>query len=49
LALRKQRWTPAAKVRKVLFIEKKKEKTARGHAIVLETGGPLGQVGSWVL
>jgi hypothetical protein len=41
-----QRWTPAAKVRKVLFADKRKE---RPHGVMHrdpETGGPLGQVGN---
>jgi hypothetical protein len=44
-----QRWTGAAKVREVLFVEEKKE---RLHGVMqrdLETSGPLSQVGSWVL
>jgi hypothetical protein len=38
------RWTRAAKVRKVLFAEKRKERQQDP-----ETGGPLGQVGNQVL
>jgi hypothetical protein len=44
-----QRQTQAAKVREVLFVEKRKE---RLHGIMQqdpETGVPLGQVGNWVL
>jgi hypothetical protein len=44
-----QRWTPAAKFKKVLFVEKRKK---RLHGVMqwdLETSGPLGQVGNWVL
>jgi hypothetical protein len=39
----------SSKVREVLFVEKRKE---RLHGIMKrnpETGGPLGQVGNWVL
>jgi hypothetical protein len=44
-----QRQTGTGKVKKVLFAEKRKE---RLHGVMqrdLETGGPLGQVGNWVL
>jgi hypothetical protein len=44
-----QRQTPEAKVRKVLFAEKRKE---RLHGVMkrdLETSGPLSQVGNQVL
>jgi hypothetical protein len=50
LALRwKSKADSAAKVRKVLFAEKRKESL---HGVMqwdLETGGALGQVGNWVL
>jgi hypothetical protein len=44
-----QRQTGAAKVREVLFVEKKKK---RQHGVMQwdpETGGLLNQVGNWVL
>jgi hypothetical protein len=46
---RNQRRTQAAKVREVLFVQKRKE---RLHGVIqwdLETNDPMGQVGNWVL
>jgi hypothetical protein len=46
---RNQRWTQAAKVRNVLFAEKRKE---RPHEVIqwdLETSSPLSQIGNWIL
>jgi hypothetical protein len=45
----KHRWTPAAEVRKILFVEKRRERLNGGIQGDLETSGPVGQVGDWVL
>jgi hypothetical protein len=44
-----QRQTRAAKVRRILFVEKRKEKLHGAMQQNLEISGPLGQVGNWVL
>jgi hypothetical protein len=41
--------TPAAEVRKILFVEKRRERLHWGMQQDLESGGPGGQVGNWVL
>jgi hypothetical protein len=41
--------TRAAKVRKVLFVEKRKERLHGFMHQDPETSGPLGQLGNWVL
>jgi hypothetical protein len=35
-------------VRKILFVEKRRERLHEGMLRDLETGGPVGQVGNWV-
>jgi hypothetical protein len=44
----KHRWTPAAGVGKILFVENRRERLHGGIQGDPETGGPLGQVGNWV-
>jgi hypothetical protein len=44
----KQRRTPAAEVRKILFVEKRSESLHGGMHQDLENGGPMSQVGNWV-
>lgn len=46
---RNRRQAQVAKVRKMLFIEKRKERLHGGMQWDLESGGPLGQVGNRVL
>jgi hypothetical protein len=41
-------WTPAAGVRRILLVEKIRERLHGGMQGDLETGGPMGQVGNWV-
>jgi hypothetical protein len=44
-----QRWTQAAKVREVLFAEKRKERLYGDMQWDPATSGPLSQVGNWFL
>jgi hypothetical protein len=44
----KQRQPPAAEVRKILFVEKRRERLHGGMQLDPETSGPIGQVGNWV-
>jgi hypothetical protein len=42
-------FTSAAEVGKILFVEKRRERLHAGIQEDLETCGPMGQVGYWVL
>jgi hypothetical protein len=44
----KQRCTPTAEVRKILFVEKRRERLHASMQWDPETSGPMGQVGNWV-
>jgi hypothetical protein len=46
---RKQRQTQAAEVRKVLVVEKRRERLHGGLQGDPETSDPMGQVGNWIL